>query len=542
MAFAVRLSKPNCQEKCGNVIIPYPFGIGPECSGNSSFTVSCRNITNLETPFLSSLNLEVLNIYMNYSTITLNQPVSPLNCSLEQKPVSLGNSLSGTPFIFSSLQNVLAVLGCNNVVTLLSNRTTIAGGCVPICGYGFNFTDSGCNGVHCCKANIPMGLQEQQVIYRIIDANNNNSSCGYALLVDQYWLQNDYRKYTGLRDVNPFDRSFVNAPVVLQWRFPTRSTTRVYCDPYYFAYTPEYNFFYRKCHCRGGFEGNPYLDEGCQDIDECSNPNLNFCQGGCTNTVGSYRCSRSRLKMAFIAIGAGLGALILLVVPWRSYKVIRRRIKANRKQKFFKRNGGLLLEQQLSSTQNGVERTKLFSSKELEQATDHFNVNRILGIGGQGTVYKGMLSDGRIVAVKKSQKVDEDDLEVFINEVVILSQINHRNVVKLLGCCLETEVPLLVYEFIPNDTLFQHIHNPTEEFPLTWEMRLRIATEVSLALSYLHSAASVPIYHRDIKSTNILLDDKYQAKVSDFGTSRSVSIDQTHLTTKVIGTFGYLDP
>ncbi|KAL2546087.1 Wall-associated receptor kinase-like 9 [Forsythia ovata] len=219
-------------------------------------------------------------------------------------------------------------------------------------------------------------------------------------------------------------------------------------------------------------------------------------------------------KWHLLPLAPGLGALILLVGAWSSYKVIRRRIKANRKQKFFKRNGGLLLEQQLSSTQNGVERTKLFSSKELEQATDHFNVNRILGIGGQGTVYKGMLSDGRIVAVKKSQKVDEDDLEVFINEVVILSQINHRNVVKLLGCCLETEVPLLVYEFIPNDTLFQHIHNPTEEFPLTWEMRLRIATEVSLALSYLHSAASVPIYHRDIKSTNILLDDKYRAKVS----------------------------
>ena len=210
------------------------------------------------------------------------------------------------------------------------------------------------------------------------------------------------------------------------------------------------------------------------------------------------------------------------------------------KRKIFKKNGGLLLQQKLSSGQVNGDKVKLFSLKELKKATNNFNTNRVIGKGGQATVYKGMLIDGTIIAVKKFKV--HGKIEEFINEFVILSQINHRNVVKLLGSCLETKIPLLVYEFIPNGNLFEYLHQQNEDLPMTWNMRLRIATEVAGALFYLHSAASQPIYHKDIKSTNILLDEKYRAKVADFGTSRMISIDVTHLTTVVQGTFGYLDP
>ncbi|KAE8076181.1 hypothetical protein FH972_014845 [Carpinus fangiana] len=165
-----------------------------------------------------------------------------------------------------------------------------------------------------------------------------------------------------------------------------------------------------------------------------------------------------------------LGLLVLLVGGWGSYKVVKKRKGIKQENKFFKRNGGLLLQQQLSSHEANVENIKLFNSKDLEKATDRFNVNRILGQGGQGTVYNGMLANERVVAVKKSKVIDEGKLKVFINEIVILSQINHRNAVKLIDCCLETEVPLLVYEYVPNGTLFQYVNSQTEEFSLFTNM------------------------------------------------------------------------
>ncbi|XP_061339688.1 wall-associated receptor kinase-like 10 [Gastrolobium bilobum] len=532
------IAQPGCDSTCGEVDIPYPFGMkDPKCYGGKWFEIECRNSTSQgEKPYLKSLNLEVTSIDEERSTILIKNPIYHSNCKGKSaKPVVI--NLRGSPFVYSQVYNKFVAVGCNNLAFLRSNGSTV-GGCVSICDDNeevnydsFVQGSGGCHGRYCCETSLPLSLSEYNATVEDLRNEGVSHQCSYALIARGDWLQS-YYIYESESSNQIFGelKNMDYVPAMLEWEILNEmlnnSILKLPSDGncYDSNVTSSQNTTSGglRCNCFFGFAGNPYI------------------AGGCTAIPGFFTTNSQAKKRAIIGVLSSIGSIILLLLLWQLRKFVRKRMIKKRKEKFFKKNGGLLLQQRLTSGEVNIDKTILFSLKELEKATDNFNMNRVLGKGGQGTVYKGMLVDGRIVAVKKFKV--EGKVEEFINEFVILSQINHRNVVKLLGCCLETEIPLLVYEFIHNGNLFEYLHDENEDLPMTWDMRLRIATEIAGALFYLHSLTSQPIYHRDIKSTNILLDEKYRAKVADFGASRIVSIEATHLTTVVQGTFGYLDP
>ncbi|KAF8104200.1 hypothetical protein N665_0176s0015 [Sinapis alba] len=577
-----------CQtESCGSLKIPYPFGVQEGCYVNEWYKIECRNNT---FPFLFKMGLEVVNISFpggreayyiyspsSYGSIRIKSPITSVGCSRDGKDSGSVLNLTDSPFFFEAGNSLVAV-GCNGKASL-TNIEPIKVGCElncttskerlpsksipffdndwcssnPVCTKNKRKEERRCDGNGCCEETVE-GFQDQRVIGVGIESfdqgNSTLGKCRVAFLTDELYMLSNA--------TNP-ERFFSMgyATVSLGWIIQTNNLSYIKslgCGTRKeYEYSP-YNFgrtscicnsvtisgtSYANCGCNRGYTGNPYVFNGCKDINECLELDPSgtgrrwHCRDSdtCINEPGTFHCVGDKTGAIMIGVGAGFGILVLVSGIWLLRKFLKKRRLTRRKRMFFKRNGGLLLQQQLETRDGNVEKTRIFTSRELEKATENFSNNRILGQVKALTV-----------AVKKSKVVDEDKLEEFINEVVILSQFNHRHVVKLLGCCLETEVPVLVYEFIPNGNLFQHIHEESDDYTVIWGVRLRIAVDIAGALSYLHSAACSPIYHRDVKSTNILLDEKYRAKVSDFGTSRTVTVDHTHWTTVISGTVGYVDP
>ncbi|CAL5386768.1 unnamed protein product [Camellia sinensis] len=540
------LKNLGCLNHCGNLKISYPFD---------------------SKPYLRKSDIPITNISLEEGELGIMNPVtcacysgSVSNC---YQPPELGL----IAFSISNTKNKFTAIGCDTRATIKVSGENyfVATGCESQCSTINYIPDGPCSGIGCCQTSIPKGVGYMNILLQSYSNHENVSKfnpCSYAFVVEEGAF-NFSKSYL---------RNFTEEmmPIVLDWAVGNNKTCRdsqrnlesYECGENSDCYDSKNGRGYF-CKCRIGYKGNPYLLDGCQDIKECEDPKLNTCEhkNKCVDMPpGNYTCScpkgyhgdgrtdgtgciANQFLAIQIAVGFAIGALAVLVSSSWLYWILKKRKLIVLKEKFFRQNGGLMLKQQLSRLERSTEDLiKIFDSEELKRATNNYDESRIVGRGGFGTVYKGILPENKIVAIKKSQMVDENQIEQFINEVVVLSQINHRNVVKLLGCCLETQVPLLVYEFITNGTLFEHINNQSKASNISWENRLQIAAETAGVLSYLHSAASIPIIHRDVKSTNILLDDNYIAKVSDFGASRFVPLGQNQLATVVQGTLGYLDP
>uniref|UniRef100_A0A0D9V4C3 non-specific serine/threonine protein kinase n=1 Tax=Leersia perrieri TaxID=77586 RepID=A0A0D9V4C3_9ORYZ len=273
-----------------------------------------------------------------------------------------------------------------------------------------------------------------------------------------------------------------------------------------------------------------------------------LCANGMIDSDGCSKISDSTLRLAAVVGGISamlvLGAIAIFVVRKRKHRKVNSSSKLLNNNKY-SGSGGTPRSMGGDMESGSVKdlQTHLFSYEELEEATDSFNDNRELGDGGFGTVYKGKLRDGRVVAVKKLYNNSYRRVEQFVNEAAILSRLRHPNLVMFYGCTSShSRELLLVYEFVANGTVADHLHgHRAQERALSWPLRLGIAVESAAALTYLH-AIEPPIVHRDVKTTNILLDADFHVKVADFGLSRLFPVDVTHVSTAPQGTPGYVDP
>ncbi|KAE8039439.1 hypothetical protein FH972_011850 [Carpinus fangiana] len=243
----------------------------------------------------------------------------------------------------------------------------------------------------------------------------------------------------------------------------------------------------------------------------------------------------SKGALAGIILGTIAGAVTLSAIV--SLLILR---------KHTRKHHAVLKRRRLSKASMKIDGVKDFTYGEMAMATNNFNSSTQVGQGGYGKVYKGILADGTVVAIKRAQEGSLQGEKEFLTEIELLSRLHHRNLVSLIGYCDEEGEQMLVYEFMPNLTLRDQLSAKSKE-PMSFDMRLGIALGSAKGILYLHTEANPPIFHRDIKASNILLDSNYTAKVADFGLSRRapVSIEgdmPAHVSTVVKGTPGYLDP
>ncbi|CAO1940179.1 unnamed protein product [Urochloa humidicola] len=584
---AASWSLQGCQSKCGNISIPYPFGICAECSwpGEGDFIVRCNESFSPPKPYWGH-NVEIKNIFVETGELHVFTPVA-YTCYNSSTTIESSGEISwelGDPFRISPTENIFTAIGCYTVAFLEGSRaaSSYLSGCISYCDNVDDVAKDGelCTGSGCCQTtSIPPELTNIMVHWGVYNDTNNNhnlaweySPCSYGFVADKSWYNFSRLDISG-RGNDRFTSRVGDStvPLVLDWTITKNGSCQVGPDGksrasacvgdhseciIVSAQEDEY-----LCNCSKGYQGNPYIDGlgGCQDIDECDLKVHNCTSGStCKNTPGDYECKcnkflqkgdgksdkgcQPRLSIPVIAAAA---IILAVVLGCLSIILLMRR----EQKKLFRKNGGKILQA------HGI---TIYNKRELKNITK--NYGDLLGKGYFGNVYQGTIDGAQAqrVAVKRvrseeprllrllqkmirhqvPQNVQEED--VFVNEITFQFKIRHANVVQLLGCCLETDIPILVFEFVPNGSLEDLLHGANKTCTLSLLKRLDIAIGSAEALSHMHSQGDYIRVHGDVKPANILLDKDLKPKVSDFGSSKLLKIDS--YASFVAADKSYIDP
>ncbi|KAJ7553220.1 hypothetical protein O6H91_06G088700 [Diphasiastrum complanatum] len=485
---------------CGNTTVPYPLSTSPSC-GQPGYSISCSPSNQLELKAVSG----------SYPILSIN----PQSRSLVIAPGSLAKQSCAT----TDLPNRGLVLNSSHVFNVSSSNTVMLLNCSQV----LLLSPLNCSSNSVCHQYLQSAPQAKACGNSLCCSfRAGGSSTSYMLKVSDI---NACTAYVSVVNLDPsVSPSGWNYGVELDWMAPMEPLCPSNQSCGGNSTCSQDRNKVSRCLCNAGFRWDSFSGT---------------CLAGavCGSNGSGDGCPGSRSHTRLIAgLTSGLGAALLLIII---LALIYRKRQAAKQAKINRAKHMA----ELMSAHGGGKTAKIFTPREMKRATNSFSRARVLGSGGFGEVFKGILDDGTLVAIKAAKLGNIQGRDHVINEVCILSQVNHRNLVRLLGVCVEMEEPLLVYEFISNGTLFDYLKKSGGKGSLLdWKSRIRIAHQTAEGLAYLHSAAYPPIYHRDVKSSNILLDENMNAKVSDFGLSRLAKPDLTHVSTCAQGTLGYLDP